>query len=124
MSIDRNVRCLSALSGASSSRVLNLTAIGLAQAENKAHSEKPLLLSRILNNSILLKHRLRADEVDMFMHPRALATKIIIPFERSNLKAGGQSMFVDQREFEQLLREVGNYREDVDLKRDLEVLRL
>src|SRR5882757_6387021 len=124
MSNDRSVRCLSALSGASSSRVLNLTAIGLAQAEKKSYREKPLLLSPVLNNAILLKHRLRADEADLFATSRAVATKIIIPFEKANLKAGGQSMFVDQRGFRRLLQEVGNYKEEFDLKRDLEVLRL
>ena len=124
MSVDRSVRCLSALSGASSSRVLNLTTIGQTQTDNAGHRDKPLLLSRVLNNAIILKHRLRADEADLFATRRVLATKIIIPFERANLKAGGQSMFVDQRGFSQLLEEVGNYREPMDLKRDLDVLRL
>ncbi len=124
MASDRNIRCLSALSGASSSRVLNLTAIGQAQSENEAHSKKPFLLSRVLNNSIILKHRLRADEADLFATPRVQATKIIIPFEKTNLKSGGQSMFIDQRGFVQLLKEIGSYKEDADLKRDLNVLRL
>src|SRR5450755_3429249 len=84
MSIDRNVRCLSALNGASSSRVLNLTAIGQAHGGNKAHNAKPLLLSRVLNNAIILKHRLRADEADLFTSPRVQATKIIIPFEKKS----------------------------------------
>ncbi len=124
MSIDRNVRCLTALNGASSSRVLNLTAIGQANGNNKAHNTKPLLLSRVLNNSIILKHRLRADEADLFTTPRVQATKIIIPFEKTNLKSGGQSMFIDQRGFVQMLKEIGSYKEDADLRRDLNVLRL
>ena len=124
MAIDRNVRCLSALSGAASNRVLNLTAIGLSQSDNDGHRDKPLLLSRILNNSIILKHRLRADEADLFSPRRALATKIIIPFERNDLRAGGRSMFVGQRGFEKLLKEIGNYKEDADMRRDLFVLRL
>jgi hypothetical protein len=107
MASDRNVRCLSALSGASSNRVLNLTAIGQAQNDNDNYRQKPLLLSRILNNAIILKHRLRADEVDLFVPRRAVATKIIIPFEKADLRAGGRSMFVDQRGFSQLLSEVG-----------------
>jgi hypothetical protein len=124
MSTDRSVRCLSQLSGASSSRVLNLTAIGLGQLHNDAHGKKPLFQSPVLNNAIILKHRLRADEVDLFTPRRLQATKIIIPFERTNLKAGGQSMFIDQRGFEQLLEEVGHYKNSADMKRDLFVLRI
>src|SRR5664279_127772 len=124
MAGDRTVRCLSALAGASSNRVLNLTAIGQAQIDNQRHRDKPLLLSRILNSSIILKHRLRADEADLFSLRRAIATKIIIPFEKTDLRAGGRSMFVDQRGFEQMLKEIGNYKEATDLKRDLLVLRL
>ena len=124
MAADRTVRCLSALAGASSNRVLNLTAIGQAQIDNQRHRDKPLLLSRILNSSIILKHRLRADEADLFALRRAIATKIIIPFEKTDLRAGGRSMFVDQRGFEQMLKEIGNYKEATDLKRDLVVLRL
>jgi len=124
MANDRSVRCLSSLSGASSSRVLNLTAIGQASPANDAEHRKPLLRSNILNNAIVLKHRLRADEVDLFPSRRAIATKIIVPFERKDLSAGGRSMFVDQRGFEQLLDEVGNYKDGVDMKHDLSVLRL
>jgi hypothetical protein len=124
MAIDRTVRCLSALSGASSSRVLNLLSIGLAQAENEGHSKAPLFESPIINNSIILKHRLRADEIDMFSVRRVLATKVIIPFERHDLRTGGRSMFVGQRGFEVLLREVGNYEDNAGMKRDLEILKM
>ena len=124
MSIDRNVRSLSALSDASSNRVLNLAAIGQAQAGNDDYKNKPLLRSRVLNNSIILKHRLRADEADLFAIGRALATKIIIPFDVANLKAGGQSLFIGQKGFKQLLQDVGRYREDSDMRRDLSVLRV
>jgi hypothetical protein len=115
---------LSALSGASSSRVLDLNAIGLAQSENTSHKASPLFLSPIINSAIILKHRLRANEIDFFEPRRALATKIIIPFQKRDLRAGGRSMFVDQRGFEALLLETGNYKEEPDMKRDLMVLRL
>ena len=124
MAVDRTVRSLTALAGASSGRVLNLTAIGIAQAENTAHAARPMFASRVLNNAIILKHRLRADEMDMFRIRRALATKVIIPFEKTDLRAGGRSLFVDQRGFEELLEEVGNHADDGELKRDLMVLRL
>ena len=121
---DRSVRCLSALEGASSSRVLNLIAIADANADNEKHKNAPLFLSPVLNRSLVLKHRLRADENDFFATRRAVVTKIIIPFERSDLKCGGRSLFVGQRGFEEMLNDVGNYRERADMKRDLDVLKL
>lgn len=124
MAVDRTVRSLTALSGASSSRVLNLAAIMASQADNPAFLSNPLFSSPVLNGAIILKHRLRTDELDAFQPHRAVATKVIIPFERSDLRAGGRSFFIGQRFFEEMLREVGNYSANLDIKRDLEVLRL
>ena len=124
MGPDRVARSLASLGSASSSRVFNLCAIALAQAENPQHAEKPFFESRVLNSSILLKHRLRADETQLFGTDRAVATKIIIPFQKTDLRMGGQSFFVGQRSFEVLLREVGNYRDDGAYERDLAVLGL
>ena len=121
---DRSVRSLTSLGGASSSRVLNLIAIGQSQAGNCEHQINPMFLSPVINNAIILKHRLRADELDLFTGNRASATKVIIPFERSDLRVGGQSFFVDQRGFERLLEEAGNYRNPEDMARDIAVLRL
>jgi hypothetical protein len=121
---DRTIRSLAALAGASSSRVLNLAAVALENAANPNHADAPMFDSTIINRSIILKHRLRADELDLFTPRRAVATKIIIPFERTDLKAGGRSFFVGQRGFEELLREAGNYGERLSMKRDLDVLRL
>src|ERR1700744_4088791 len=124
MAVDRTIRSLVGIGGASSSRVLNLLAIGIAQAENPGYGSAPFFVSPILNHAIILKHRLRGDEVDLFAKRRVLATKIIIPFERSDLKVGGQSMFVGQRNFEMLLKTVGNYKDPSDMKQDLNVLYL
>lgn len=121
---DRTIRSLVGIGGASSSRVLNLLAIGIAQAENPGHDAAPLFVSPILNHSIILKHRLRGDEADLFSSKRVLATKIIIPFERSDLKVGGQSMFVGQRNFEPLLKSIGNYKDSNSMKQDLNILHL
>ena len=117
-------RCLSRISGASSNRVLNLTAIGLRNADNRAHHAKPLFLSPVINHAIILKHRLRANEAELLSDTRSTVTKIIIPFEKSNLRSGGRSMYVGQPNFEQLFRETGNYRSDAEMARDLSVLRL
>ena len=123
MANDRSVRFLSALGGASTSRVLNLFRIASDNLENPEHLEKPLFVSPIINKAFLLKHRTRADETYLFASPRAVATKIIIPFDSTDLRAGGRSLFVDQRGYTEALRDVGNYKSDA-LERDLSVLRM
>ena len=123
MANDRSVRFLSALGGASTSRVLNLFRIAADNVDNPEHLEKPLFASPIINKTFLLKHRTRADENYLFSSPRAVATKIIIPFDSNDLRAGGRSLFVDQRGYTEALREVGNYNSTM-LERDQTVLRL
>jgi hypothetical protein len=120
---DRSVRFLSALGSASTSRVLNLLYIAAEKAGDPEHAAKPLFVSPIINKSFLLKHRTSADEAFLFSSPRTLATKIIIPFDINDLRAGGRSVFVDQRGYVDALRTVGHYNPEA-LERDLEVLRL
>lgn len=124
MAIDRTVRSLSALGQASSSRVLNLLAITQSRGENALVSGAPFFQAPALNNSIILKHRLRADECDLFADHRVVATKVIIPFEKSDLRFGGKSLFIGQRGYKELLNEIGHYGEKLDVSRDMEVLRL
>ncbi|HEX4271128.1 MAG TPA: hypothetical protein VHZ32_07060 [Rhizomicrobium sp.] len=123
MSTDRTVRFLSALGGASTSRVLNLFRIAADNADNPEYQEKPLFLSPVINKSFLLKHRTRSDETYLFASPKAVATKIIIPFDATDLRAGGRSLFVDQRGYIDTLRSAGNYNPE-KLERDMTVLRL
>ena len=123
MSNDKSVRILSALGGASTSRVLNLFHIAALNADNPEHGEKPLFLSPIINKCFLLKHRTRSDETYLFASPKTVATKIILPFDGGDLRAGGRSLFVDQRGYAETLREVGNYSREA-LDRDMGVLRL
>ncbi|HWA90907.1 MAG TPA: hypothetical protein VG889_12780 [Rhizomicrobium sp.] len=124
MSVDRSVRSLSALGTASSSRVLNLAAIALAQADNPLHAAQPFFVSAAFNNAIFVKHRLRADEAYLFPESRAVATKIIIPFEKSDLRVGGRSFFFGERGYIDAFREAGNHTSPTDMKRDLDVLTL
>ena len=123
VSNDRSVRFLGALGGASTSRVLNLFRIAQDNEGNPDHAAKPLFVSPLINKAFLLKHRTRADETYLFNHARSVATKIIIPFDGTDLRAGGRSLFVDQRGYEDALRSAGNYNSD-NLARDLAVLRL
>ena len=120
---DRTVRFLGALGRASTSRVLNLFRIAADNADNQEYHEKPLFLSPVINKSFLLKHRTRSDETYLFTSPRAVATKIIIPFDATDLGTGGRSLFVDQRGYIDTLRAIGNCSPE-KLERDLSVLRL
>ena len=120
---DRLTRSLRALDReASTSRVLNLLAIETRSGHRPEHGEAPLFRNRILNSALLVKHRLRTDDIFLFDEVRPNATKVIIPFERSDLGLGGQSFFVGQRGWVDLLREACN--EHTDMARDLATLRL
>jgi hypothetical protein len=90
---------LSALGGASTSRVLNLMRIAAHHGEEPEHKGKPLFLSPVFNRAILVRHRVRGDETYLFMSRRSVATKIIMPFDNGDLKLGGRPFFVDQRAY-------------------------
>jgi hypothetical protein len=120
---DRLTRSLRALERtASTSRVLNLLAIAADSSHRPEYSQHPLFRNRILNNALIVKHRLRSDDLFLFDEARPTATKIIIPFERSDLSLGGQSFFVGQRGWIDLLREACN--DPSDMTRDLATLRM
>ena len=118
---DRAIRNLGALQKtASTSRVLNLTAVGVSHREDPTHKSSPFFVNPVLNESIILKHRLRADERFVFDDDRQVATKVIIPFERSDLRMGGRSFFVGQRGWSQMINEIGE--ENSNSQRDLSLL--
>jgi hypothetical protein len=122
--VDRSVRYLSALNGASTSRVLNLMSIAAHHGDTSEHKALPLFISPVFNRAILLRHRVRGDETYLFMSRKSVATKIIMPFDDGDLKLGGRSFFVDQRGYIEAMQEFGNYRDGYGLERDLEVMRL
>ncbi|MEO7054334.1 MAG: hypothetical protein ABI191_05120 [Rhizomicrobium sp.] len=123
MAVDRIVRFLCSLDGASTSRVLNLRHIARINAEDPEHAGKPLFLSPVINTAFILKQRIRPDETYLFPTARSAGTKIIVPVDPSDLRAGGRSIFIDQRGFLETLREAGHY-SDANLERDMGVLRL
>jgi hypothetical protein len=123
MAGDRTFRFLGALDGASTSRVLNLRQIARANAQDPEHGQKPLFLSPLINTSFVLKHRIRSDETYLFASSRSAGTKLIVPIDLADLRAGGHSIFIDQRGFVESLRAAGHY-SDERLERDLIVLRL
>jgi hypothetical protein len=123
LSNDRTVRFLHALGGATTSRLLNLGRIAKTAKDDPEHAEKPMFRSPVINSAFILKHRMRSDETYLFNSVRSVATKVIVPFDLNDLRAGGRSIFIEQRGFEDSLRQVGNYNPE-NLVRDLTVLRL
>jgi hypothetical protein len=123
LAVDRIVRFLCSLDGASTSRVVNLRHIARLNAGDPEHAGNPLFLSPVINTAFILKQRIRPDETYMFPTARSAGTKIIVPVDPSDLRAGGRSIFIDQRGFLETLREAGHY-SDEKLERDMGVLRL
>jgi hypothetical protein len=105
---------------ASTSRVLNLAALAVRHAGNPEHLDAPLFKSLVLNGSVVLKHRLRADEGDLFDSLRRTATKIIVPFDRADLALGGRAVFVGEKGWLPMLTELRGGAED--MTRDIEIL--
>ncbi len=105
---------------ASTSRVLNLAAVSMRNAGDPEHAKAPLFKSAILNGALIIKHRLRQEEVELFEGVTRTATKLIVPFDRSDLSLGGRSVFVHEKGWEPILAELRG-RPD-DMLRDVEML--
>lgn len=87
---DRTIRNLAHLRrSASTARVLNLLRVWLDHGHEPEWAERPVFQTMALNRSLIMKHRLRRDEVDSFYLRRQVATKVIIPLDSRDLKAGG-----------------------------------
>lgn len=106
----------------STSRILNLPLVHQNFANDAEFKSKPLFLSPQLNTSILIKHRLRPHEKEYFTDGRGIATKIVIPFSKADLKLGGLSVFCESEGYEHFLLEVSQ--DPVGLIRDRQVLDL
>ena len=102
---DRSSRSLSYLDDtASTARVLNLMRIHRRRSgKDPDHGAHPFFQHAALNRAILLKHRLRRDEKELFADGRSTATKLILPIDSTDLKVGGQSLFVGQKTFDKAM---------------------
>jgi hypothetical protein len=76
-----------------------------AKGESPEYKAQPLFKNQALNSSIIVKHRLRSNEVDQFPAPRSSATKILAPIDTNDLRLGARYVFIGQRRFEQSLFE-------------------
>ena len=107
MDNDRSVRRLTALvESSSTARVLNLLAIHRKPTDDPELAEAPFFGNKLLNRSIVLKHRVRPHEAALFGKPRANATKILIPIDSADLRAGARTVFVGQKDFDLVTRPV------------------
>lgn len=118
---DRTFRSLRGLEKtASTSRVLNLAALSARNAGNVEHEKNPFFVASSLNGAVIVRHRLRDQERESFDRIRYTATKVIIPFERSDLGLGGRSVFVSERGWLDAFEELRG--ESPDFSRDVAVL--
>ena len=123
---DRSFRSLSGLEKtASTSRVLNLAAIAAQYAHDAEYAESPFFSAVTLNGAVIIKHRPRADEQTLFDYPKRITTKVISPFERTDLSLGGRSLFVGQRGWAPMLQQLsgeGEHLRDIALLTALDEL--
>jgi hypothetical protein len=124
---DRTYRSLRGLEKtASTSRVLNLAALAARNAGNPDHEKKPFFAAQSLNGAVIVRHRLRESEREAFDRVRYTATKLIIPFERSDLGLGGRSLFVSETAwldvFEELRGDFPDFPRDVAILEALDEL--
>jgi hypothetical protein len=103
MKTDRGVRGLAALDhSASTARVLNLLATHRRLGEDPQLAAAPFFANRLLDRSIILKHRLRPHEYSHFTSIRSTATKLLIPIDGADLKAGARAVFIGQADFDEI----------------------
>ncbi len=120
---DRAVRNLANLKAtASTARVLNLLRVWQEHGRTEGWKSAPMFQHPALNRALILKHRLRRDEVDRFRSHRRVATKIILPIDGDDLRVGGRYLFVDQTGYDRTLRETFGIGEAHPDRRVLELM--
>ena len=93
----RNLKAIVAT--ASSARILNLHALAAEQPADPGYVSKPLFVHPVLNRCIIAKHNVAPGEEAKIAPRRFNATKVIFPFDPTDLNLGGQFLFVDQPNF-------------------------
>lgn len=107
---------------ASSTRVLNLHALGAEPPADPDYKSRPLFVHPVLNRTLIVKHNLREGEDATVSARRFNATKVIFPFDAHDLGLGGQYLFAEQHGLPEALARCLNYSER-DLDRDVRTLR-
>jgi hypothetical protein len=97
---DRRIRNLEGLKATGdSSRVLNLVSVWTQSGHLPEYYDQPLFENRRLNRALILKHRLRNNEQDLFENPNHVGTKILLPIDDRDWKLGGRFVFVGQKDY-------------------------
>ena len=81
----------------------------------------------ILNRAIYLKHNLRQVETVLFDSHNHVETKVFIPFEHDRLEIGGQSFFIGEIAYDEILAtllQLDTASPDPKTQRDLKVLNI
>ena len=81
---------------ASTARVLNLAALAAQYGADPEYRAEPFFKTPLLNTCLILKHSVRKNERSLFAAPHFIATKVIVPFDATNLALGGRTVFVGQ----------------------------
>ena len=124
MAKDAGVRSLEQLEGtASTARVLNLRAVHRLKHNDPEYKANPLFKNATLNASIIVKHRLRGNEVRDAPGGRQIATKLLIPIDTANLSAGARYVFVGQDRYQAAIAEAIGMSSD-EAERDLRTLKI
>ena len=63
----------------STAQVLNLAFVYERHGQEADYQENPLFRHRRLNQSVIIKHTVRAEERAFFTYPVATATKVVLP---------------------------------------------
>jgi hypothetical protein len=98
----RNLALLEA--SASTARVLNLRQVALDRQGDAEVVRAPFFQHPALNRSLVVKHHLRRNEADLFDKPRSSATKVLLPIDQQNLRAGARFFFVGQRDYTAIMQ--------------------
>ena len=114
-------RSLSALDKhGSTARVLNLAGLAARHGKLEAYAAHPFFRSPQLNRALIVKHRRRVDDPPVAEAERATVTKVIIPFDPTDLGSGGASFLVGQADWLRVIRELSD--RDETFARDQEML--
>jgi hypothetical protein len=91
---------------ASTTRVLNLLATHRKNPDDPELMANPFFKNRVLNRSIILKHRLRPHEYAAFTSPKPTATKVLIPIDGTDLRSGAHSLFLGEGNFDAIAEDM------------------
>jgi len=107
----------------STARVLNLNKIYEIAGKNNEYKLYPFFHNKILNRSIIVKHKLSSSEIHDYHELRPICTKLVIPIDTNNLKLGVYYVFVGQKDFMKILGQKLNKKEK-DIEEDIRRLNL